>query len=208
MFNAQFSMKTYTYLALGDSYTIGEQVPFADNYPNQAVQLLRKKGVDFHAPEIVARTGWTTDELQFGINNRLFRSSYDFVTLLIGVNNQYRGRTVEEYEEQFTVLLEQALAFAGNRKERVAVLSIPDWGITPFAATREGGKIAEEIDRFNEVNQRVSTAAGIHYIYITGLTREAAQDASLLAPDGLHPSGKEYQRWAEKVAAFFSNIIS
>jgi lysophospholipase L1-like esterase len=201
-------MNTYTYLALGDSYTIGEQVPFAENYPNQAVQLLRKKGVDFHAPEIVARTGWTTDELQFGINNRLFRNSYDFVTLLIGVNNQYRGRSAEEYEEQFTVLLEQALAFAGNRKERVAVLSIPDWGITPFAATRDKGKIAEEIDRFNEVNQRVSTAAGIHYIYITGLSREAAQDSSLLAPDGLHPSGKEYQRWAEKVVTFFCSTIN
>jgi lysophospholipase L1-like esterase len=201
-------MNNYTYLALGDSYTIGEQVPFAENYPNQAVQLLRKKGYDFHAPEIVARTGWTTDELQFGINNRLFRNSYDFVTLLIGVNNQYRGRSVEEYEEQFTLLLEQAVAFAGNRKERVAVLSIPDWGITPFAATRDKGKIAEEIDRFNEVNQRVSTAAGIHYIYITGLTREAARDSSLLAPDGLHPSGKEYQRWAEKVVTFFYSTIN
>ncbi len=207
MFNAQFSMKTYTYLALGDSYTIGEQVPFADNYPNQAVQMLRKKGVDFHAAEIVARTGWTTDELQFGINNRVFRSSYDFVTLLIGVNNQYRGRSVAEFEEQFIVLLEQAISFAGNMKERVAVLSIPDWGITPFAASRDKEKIGEEIDRFNEVCQRVSAAAGIHYIYITGLTREAAQDPSLLAPDGLHPSGKDYHRWTEKVVTFFSSII-
>lgn len=200
-------MKPYTYLALGDSYTIGEQVPFADNYPNQAVQLLRKEGYDFFAPEIVARTGWTTDELQTGINNRIFRSAYDFVTLLIGVNNQYRGRSVEEYEEQFTRLLEQALAFAGNRKERVAVLSIPDWGITPFATTRDKGKIKEEIDLFNEVNQRVSAAAGIHYIYITAWTREAINNPELLASDGLHPSGKEYNRWARELYTFFKSAI-
>ncbi len=201
-------MNNYTYLALGDSYTIGEQVPFADNYPNQAVQLLRKDGYAFMAPEIVARTGWTTDELQTGINTHIFQPVYDFVTLLIGVNNQYRGRPLEEYEEQFTRLLDQALRFAGNRKDRVAVLSIPDWGITPFATNKNALKIGQEIDRFNEVNQRVSAASGIHYIYITGLTREAAQDPSLLAPDGLHPSGKEYQRWAEKVVTFFSSIIN
>lgn len=200
-------MNNYTYLALGDSYTIGEQVPFADNFPNQVVQLLRKEGFDFHAPEIVARTGWTTDELQFGINNRIFRTDYDFVSLLIGVNNQYRGRTAEEYEEQFTVLLEQALAFAGNRKERVVVLSIPDWGITPFAATKDILKIGQEIDRFNEVNHRVTADAGIHYIYITGWTREAVNDPALLATDGLHPSGKEYNRWAQEVYTFFKSII-
>jgi len=200
-------MKTHSYLALGDSYTIGEQVPFAENYPNQVVQLLRKDGCVVHAPEIVARTGWTTDELQFGINNRIFLPSYDLVTLLIGVNNQYRGRSVEEYEEQFSALLEQAQAFAGNRKERVAVLSIPDWGITPFAATKDPLKISQEIDRYNEVNRRLTTAAGIHYIYITGLTREAQNDPSLLAADGLHPSGKEYQRWAEELYTFFKRVI-
>ncbi len=200
-------MKTHSYLALGDSYTIGEQVPFAENYPNQVVQLLRRDGYVVHAPEIVARTGWTTDELQFGINNRIFLPSYDLVTLLIGVNNQYRGRSVEEYEEQFSALLEQAQAFAGNRKERVAVLSIPDWGITPFAATKDPLKISQEIDRYNEVNRRLTTAAGIHYIYITGLTREAQNDPSLLAADGLHPSGKEYQRWAEELYTFFKRVI-
>lgn len=200
-------MNSYTYLALGDSYTIGEQVPFAENYPNQLVQLLRKDGFDFHAPEIVARTGWTTDELQFGINNHLFRPTYDFVTLLIGVNNQYRGRSAEEYEAHFSELLEQAIAFAGYRKERVAVLSIPDWGITPFAAEKEQAKISQEIDLFNKVNRRVTTASGIHYIYITGLTREAQNDPSLLAADGLHPSGKEYKRWASLLHLFFKSAI-
>jgi lysophospholipase L1-like esterase len=201
-------MKTHTYLALGDSYTIGEQVPFAENYPNQLVQLLRKEGYDFQAPEIVARTGWTTDELQFGINNHIFRTTYDFVTLLIGVNNQYRGRSTEEYEAHFIELLEQAIALAGNRRERVAVLSIPDWGITPFAAGKDQAQISREIDLFNEINRRVTTAAGIHYIYITDLTREAKNDADLLAADGLHPSGKEYRRWAGLLSLFFKSAIN
>ncbi len=200
-------MKQYYYLALGDSYTIGEQVPFAENYPNQVVQSLRKKGFEFHAPEIVARTGWTTDELQSGINNHIFRPAYDFVTLLIGVNNQYRGRSAEEYEAHFSDLLVQAIAFAGNKKERVAVLSIPDWGITPFAAEKEQSKISQEIDRFNEVNRRLSEAAGVHYIYITGLTREAQNDPTLLAADRLHPSGKEYKRWAALLHLFFESAI-
>ena len=200
-------MKQHSYLALGDSYTIGEQVPFAENYPNQLVQLLRKDGYDFHAAEIVARTGWTTDELQFGINNHIFRPAYDFVTLLIGVNNQYRGRSAEEYEAHFSDLLEQAIAFAGNRKERLAVLSIPDWGITPFATGKEQVKISQEIDLFNEVNRRVTSTSGIHYIYITGLTREAQNDPSLLAADGLHPSGKEYKRWAALLHLFFKSSI-
>lgn len=201
-------MNNYSYLALGDSYTIGEQVPFADNYPNQAVQLLRREGIDFHAPEIVARTGWTTDELQFGINNRIFRPVYDFVSLLIGVNNQYRGRAAEEYEAHFTNLLEQALAFAGNRKSRVLVLSIPDWGCTPFGIKADPVKIMAEIDRFNEVNRRVTTGMDLHYIYITDWTREAKTDPSLLAADGLHPSGKEYRRWARQIADFFKSQIS
>lgn len=200
-------MNNYSYLALGDSYTIGEQVPFADNYPNQAVQLLRKDGYAFMAPEIVARTGWTTDELQTGINTHIFQPVYDFVTLLIGVNNQYRGRSLEEYEGQFTRLLDQALRFAGNRKDRVAVLSIPDWGITPFAANQDGLKIGQEIDRFNEINQRVSANTGIHYIYITAWTREAANNPALLASDGLHPSGIEYNRWAREVYTFFKSTI-
>ena len=201
-------MSKYSYLALGDSYTIGEQVPFADNYTNQAVQLLRREGFDFMAPEIVARTGWTTDELQFGINNRVFLPVYDFVSLQIGVNNQYRGRTVEEYEEHFTSLLEQALDFAGKRKNRVLVLSIPDWGFTPFAAQADPLKITAEIDRFNEVNRRVTTGMDIHYIYITDWTRDAKTDPGLLAADGLHPSGKEYRRWAGQIAIFFKSQLS
>ncbi len=196
-------MINYTYLALGDSYTIGEQVPFEENYPNRTVRLLREKGLAFHAPEILARTGWTTDELQAGIQTHLFLPRYDFVSLLIGVNDQYRGRSAEDFEEPFESLLRQALIFAGNQRERVVVLSIPDWGCTPFAANHDRARIKVEINRFNKVNKQIAGKLGIHYIYITGWTREAAADTSLLAADGLHPSGKEYGRWASEMADYF-----
>jgi len=198
---------SYSYLALGDSYTIGEAVPFTENFPNQAVQLLRSRGLDFEAPEILARTGWTTDELQFAINHHRFREKYDFTSLLIGVNNQYRGRSTEEYTEQFEALLGHAIAFAGGDASHVAVLSIPDWGVTPFNKDRDRAQVGTEIDRYNAINRGVCEQSGVHYIDITPGTREAAGDPSLLAADGLHPSGREYQRWAKEVAAFFLSKI-
>jgi lysophospholipase L1-like esterase len=191
--------KPLTYLALGDSYTIGESVPLTENFPSQTVQLLRKEGVNINAPEIIAKTGWTTDELQTAINNHHFQSRYDFVSLLIGVNNQYRGRTVEEYANQFESLLKQAIVFAGNDTSHVVVLSIPDWGVTPFAANNDREKIAEEIDAYNKINRQISNQYHIHYIDITPGTREANTDNTLLAGDGLHPSAKEYGRWASEI---------
>lgn len=193
-----------TYLALGDSYTIGEQVPLTESFPVQLVQQMRHAGMDIAAPEIVARTGWTTDELAAGIAALQLRPVYDFVSLLIGVNNQYRGRAVSAYKQDFTALLDQAIGFANGRTERVAVLSIPDWGVTPFAEGRDRQEIAREIDAFNAVNRAVAAAGNIHYIYITDWTREAAAVNGLLAADGLHPSGKEYTRWAEKLQQYFS----
>src|SRR4029078_13221587 len=124
---------TYSYLALGDSYTIGESVPSTDNFPNQTVGLLNSSGHDFKTSEIVAKTGWTTDELQNNINNHSFIPPYNIVTLLIGVNDQYRGRPVDSYKPEFENLLKQAIQFAGNKADHVIVLSIPDWGVTPFA---------------------------------------------------------------------------
>ena len=193
-------MAGYSLLSLGDSYTIGEQVAMKDNFPNQTVSMLRQAGFEFIDPEIVAKTGWTTDELQEAINQHQFKSSYDFVTLLIGVNNQYRGRPVNNYKIEFESLLKQAIKFAGGQADHVVVLSIPDWGITPFAKGRDNKKIAEEIDDYNSVNKKITTIHHVHYIDITPFTREAASDSSLLTTDGLHPSGKDYQRWAEKVA--------
>src|SRR5436190_11027403 len=130
-------MINYTYLALGDSYTIGEQVPFAENFPNQTVQLLRQAGFAFYAAEIIAQTGWTTDELAHAIENTLTLETYDVVSLLVGVNNQYRGRTIVEFKIEFEQLLQRAIQFAGNKPYRVFVLSIPDWGMTPFAEGRD-----------------------------------------------------------------------
>jgi lysophospholipase L1-like esterase len=195
----------YSYLALGDSYTIGESVPLAENFPSQTVQLLRKSGFSFNEPEIVAKTGWTTDELQTAINNHHFQTKYDFVSLLIGVNNQYRGRSVAEYATEFESLLKQAIQFAGNDASRVVVLSIPDWGVTPFATGSNKEKIAEEIDAYNTANKEIALKYKVHYIDITPGTREAATDNTLLAADGLHYSGKEYGRWAERVVEYFKS---
>ena len=198
---------TYSYLALGDSYTIGESVPLTDNFPNQTVSLVKSGGVDFKPAEIVAQTGWTTDELQNRINNYTFKPPYDIVTLLIGVNNQYRGRSVENYKPEFEKLLKQAIQFAGNKADHVIVLSIPDWGVTPFASGRDRDQIASEIDAYNAANKLISDQYKVHYIDITPWTREAANDISLLANDGLHPSAKEYKRWAEKLSEKIKAII-
>jgi lysophospholipase L1-like esterase len=204
--HAQTAGNCRTYLALGDSYTIGEGVPVHDNFPYQAVQLLRGNGLSFCAPEIVAKTGWTTDELQSGIRGKKLLSRYDIVTLLIGVNNQYRGRAVDAYAPEFEDLLKQAIAFAGGDARRVAVLSIPDWGATPFAAGRDRVAISAGIDAFNAVNRRIALQHGAYYIDITPGTREATTDGSLVAQDKLHPSGKEYAKWAAGVARWAEGL--
>jgi lysophospholipase L1-like esterase len=191
----------YSFLALGDSYTIGEGVPIYESFPYQTVQLLRGAGFDFHAPEIVARTGWTTDELHQGISNTKFLGSYNFVSLLIGVNNQYRGLSVEPYVREFAALLQQAIGFANGERRNVFVLSIPDWGFTPFAEGRDRRQIAKEIDAYNEAAANISRENEVHYIDITPGTREATNDTTLVAADHLHPSGKEYARWAHQLAA-------
>ncbi len=193
------------YLALGESYTIGELLPAEENFPNQVYLALRGKGYDPMQPLIIAVTGWTTSELLEGIRAadlvERIGTDHDLVTLLIGVNNQYRGKDVEEYRSEFEELLLKAVRFAGNDKDRVIVLSIPDWGVTPFAEGRNRQEIAREIDSYNEVNKTVASKHHIYYIDITGWTREAARDPSLLTTDGLHPSGREYRRWAERIVA-------
>jgi lysophospholipase L1-like esterase len=199
--------QAYTYLALGDSYTIGEGVPVYESFPYQAVQMLRTAGHAFTAPEIVAKTGWTTDELSAGITNTRFLPRYDFVSLLIGVNNQYRGRSADEYELQFEDLLKLAIQFAGGNVSRVIVVSIPDWSATPFAADRDRVKIAKEIDEYNAINKRIALEQGVHYIDITPGTREAGDDESMLAADKLHPSGKEYRRWAMRISEIIDEML-
>ncbi len=191
------------YLALGDSYTIGEAVASGKNFPSQFADLMADTKWQISEPRIIATTGWTTSELQEAIDAAQLVSGYDIVTLLIGVNNQYRGEDLESYRKEFRVLLERALSLAGGKKSGVYVISIPDWGLTPFA--RESGRdldeISTEIDAFNAVNRQETQDLGLSYIDITPDSRLAKSDLSLLAPDGLHPSEKMYAAWAGKLAS-------
>jgi len=205
----QVTTGTYkTYLALGDSYTIGQSVAESERFPAQTVSLLKLDSINFNTPEYIATTGWTTGDLINRINTAPpLKSTYDFVTLLIGVNNQYQGRSQAEYATEFTVLLNTAIQYAGNRAKRVAVLSIPDWGVTPFAAGQDRALIARQIDSFNVINKQIALAKSVNYIDITPATRMAATDPSLIAGDGLHPSGKEYTVWAVLLAAVIKSNL-
>ncbi|MEO9173457.1 MAG: SGNH/GDSL hydrolase family protein [Mucilaginibacter sp.] len=184
-----------SYIALGDSYTIGQSVPLTDSYPYQVTGLLKNDGLPVSVPKIIAITGWTTDNLIAAINQRgLIGKKYDFVTLLIGVNDQYQGLSQANYKTKFAQVLNTAITFAKGDTSRVFVLSIPDYGVTPFANGNDA-VIGPLIDQFNAINKKISLAAGVHYLDITGISRNAAMDASLVAPDGLHPSSKMYTEW-------------
>jgi lysophospholipase L1-like esterase len=194
-------MSVVRYLALGDSYTIGEGVAVEDRWTNQLAKRIELSSQDAGSPMVVdvttiARTGWTTDELWEGMKEHEITPPYDLVSLLIGVNNQYRGHNIEQYREQFVFLLNKSIEYAGDPK-RVIVLSIPDWGVTPFAWGRDATQIAKEIDAFNAVNREEAEKANVHYVDITPVSRETVGDPELLAQDGLHPSGKMYAQWAE-----------
>lgn len=189
-----------TYLALGDSYTIGESVPLHESFPYQLVQQLRAKHPGFQAPEIVAKTGWTTNELATHLIYTLLQKQYDFVTLLIGVNNQYRNLSITEFDQEFTFLLLKALQYNGHQNNRVFVLSIPDWSHTPFAqnkAQETGLDLAEtsaQIDAFNDIIKKRCEDMEIEFVYITDVTRNCAPE--MLAQDGLHYSANMHQIWA------------
>jgi lysophospholipase L1-like esterase len=189
-----------TYLALGDSYTIGEQVPYEANFPNVLVQKLNALGMPCAAPVIIATTGWTTDELAAAIRERALQEQFSFVSLLIGVNNQYRGRLANAYAIEFESLLQQAIAFAKGKANHVFVLSIPDWGVTPFAKERNAELIAAEIDDYNTVNKQITQHYGCAYLDITPSTRKNGTHAEYLAEDGLHPSALEYAIWASALS--------
>jgi lysophospholipase L1-like esterase len=183
------------YLALGDSYTIGESVETILRYPVQIADSLKKRGYPMEAPEIIAVTGWTTSDLKAGIKAADPNGPYDLVSLLIGVNNQYRGMDINIYRTEFGELIDQSIRFAGNDPGRVIVLSIPDWGVTRFATDRDKEKIAREIDQYNAINRQITLARGIVWIDVTGISRLAEQDETLIAGDGLHPSGRMYTEW-------------
>jgi lysophospholipase L1-like esterase len=194
-------MKTYSYLALGDSYTTGEQVGLTKSFPYQTVQLLRKAGFNFYAPEIIATTGWTTEELKLAIDESILQSSYDFVSLLIGVNNQYRGRSAEEFRLHLRVILELAIQRAGGNANNVIVFSIPDWSVTPFASGKNKDQIRSEIDLYNFICRAEADHFQTNFIDITTSQRKDGNMEDFLAPDKLHPSGREYFKWAEQLGS-------
>ena len=199
------SNKPKTYLALGDSYTIGQSVAAEQRFPVQVTAIISSQGILINSPEIIAVTGWTTGSLLAALNNNPPTKTYDFVSLLIGVNNQYQGRSKEEYKAEFSILLSKAINYAGGRSNRVFVLSIPDYSVTPFARNADTAAIAREIDAFNAINKQVTLQSGITYLDITPISREP--DPALIANDGLHPSAKQYKRWAELLAPLMKQVL-
>ncbi len=188
---------TIKYLALGDSYTIGEQVSFENRFPVQLVKKLGLEGIKVDMPVFIAKTGWTTDELLEAIELNRPDHDYDIVTLLIGVNNQYRGRSLEQYAIEFEALLNKSIYYANNKRDHVFVISIPDYGVTPFGQGKDMNTISREIDLFNAVNQRITQKYDVAYVPITSISRKAFDDTSLVAGDGLHPSGEMYALWVD-----------
>ena len=194
------------YLALGDSYTIGTSVSETDRYPVQTVSLLKAEGINIGL-DVIATNGWTTGDLLNATKDRPVTNDYDVVSLLIGVNNQYQGRTLDEYREQFTTLIKRSIDLAGGKASHVIVISIPDWSVTPFADGRNKAEIAAEIDTFNEANKKIADNYKVNYLYITDDSRKAATDRSLIASDGLHFSGKEYSVWSYKLAPMIKSAL-
>lgn len=198
-----------SYLALGDSYTIGEGVPADGRWPTQLARALRAQDIALADPRIIATTGWTTDELTWGIDGAQPLGEWDFVTLLIGVNNQYRGRSAVDYRGEFDTLLKQAIGFARGRADRVMVLSIPDWGVTPFVKTTQAKpeQVASELDAYNAAAQAVCAAQGVAFVDITPISRERGGQAEMLAQDGLHPSAAMYTLWAERALPVARDLL-
>ena len=194
-----------TYLALGDSYTIGQSVSATDRYPHLTVLLLRAQHIYINEPTIIATTGWTTKNLFDALTTTTLPTNYDVVSLLIGVNNQYQGRSIDEYKTEFTLLVNRAIQYTNNRPSHVFVLSIPDYSGTPFAQNLDRVKIAAEIDQFNAANKSISLQLGVNYLNITPISRET--DPELLSGDNLHPSGKQYQRWADLLAPMIKKVL-
>lgn len=193
---------TLSYLALGDSYTIGESVNESERWPNQLALALTKKGVSVSQPKIIATTGWRTDNLKDAIIKADLKSDYDLVSLLIGVNNQYQGKPADQYALEFEDLLKTAIQLAKGKSNNVFVVSIPDYGFTPFGLAKKE-TISKQIDVFNAINKKISKKYKVAYYNITDISRKGLEEPSLVAPDKLHPSGKMYTLWTERILENF-----
>jgi lysophospholipase L1-like esterase len=199
LMGSSLGLSAQDYLALGDSYTIGESVQESERWPNQLAEVLKGTSLEVETVTIIAKTGWTTAELINGIESKKNTNQYDLVSLLIGVNNQYRGQSLERFETELIQLIKTALKYSKNGAQGVFLVSIPDWGVTPFAKDRDVKKIAMEIQAFNKVIQKQANEFKLPFIDITSISKEAKTDLSLLAPDELHPSGKMYNFWVQKI---------
>lgn len=193
--NSFITPRKFTLLSLGDSYSIGEGVETNDNFPHQAVEFLLKTGYMFALPDVLAKTGWTAQDLLSAIKTTHLKEQYSFVTLLIGVNNQYQELDIKEYESAYRILLNIAIQFAGGKPESVFVFSIPDWGKTPFASSRNTAGINKEIRKYNQLNQQIAESQQVNFIRTIDPDTEHYEPGDL-AEDKLHPSGKVYARWA------------
>ncbi len=189
---------TTNYLALGDSYTIGESVPLKLTYPFQLAENLRLDSFSIEAPTIVAKTGWRTDDLIDAIETAELLESYDLVSLLIGVNNQYQGKSIEQYEREFLILLETAIQLAGGISKNVFVLSIPDYGFHPFGKTDQE-KISYELIQYNIINKRIALELNVSWFNITDISEKGLLEPNLVAKDGLQPSEEQYQLWVKSI---------
>jgi len=196
---------TGRFLALGDSYTIGQSVPAEDRWGVQLARLAQAEGVQ--TPDIIAQTGWTTQDLQQAITSANNQNTYDVVSLMIGVNNQFQGRPLSTYRTEFRQLLQTAIRYAGGRPRRVFVLSIPDWGKSPYARNRDQARISQEIDQYNAVAREECATATVAFVDITDLTRSASGDASQFASDGLHHSGLHMRQWAERALPVVRQLL-
>ncbi len=190
----------YTYLALGDSYTIGTNEQYNNNYPNQVVQLLRKQQLDIADPVIIAHAGWTTGKLLKGLNTRSLRDTFSFVSLLIGTNNQFSRLGTEQYRTEFEALLKGAIAYASGKGSHVFVLSLPDWTVTPFAWYFDKKVMSREFDAYNAACREITTNYKCRFIDVTADSRAWIGNMEYLAADSLHFSAKGYAVWAEKLA--------
>ena len=196
--HAQYTSTAMKFLALGDSYTIGESVAEKDRWPEQLADNLRAKGKKVDRPKIIGVTGWRTDQLKAAIEEAHLKNEYGMVSLLIVVNNQYQHKTVESYKPEFEELLKMAIELAGGKKENVFVVSIPDYGYTPFGKPKQA-EISQAIDDYNDANKKITEKMGVKYINITDLTRKGLDNPEYVAEDGLHPSGKMYSLWVERM---------
>ncbi|MCC6833948.1 MAG: SGNH/GDSL hydrolase family protein [Cytophagales bacterium] len=197
--NRTHAQQDKKFLALGDSYTIGESVTESERWPTQLAAKL-----EFSEPRIIATTGWRTDQLKEAIEAATLKPEYDLVSLLIGVNNQYQGKPILVYEREFEELLQTAIKLARGKKEKVFVVSIPDYGYTPFGKPKQE-KISEALDQYNAINKRIAEKFGVTYFNITGISRKGFDDPDLVAADGLHPSGKMYAQWVEVIYSTLKN---